>query len=124
MLIEVKGRNVAVTDELREYVQRRFEKVSKQVSDLATLSVELGEERGQSGPNRIVAEASLQLKGTTLRCSESGPDPKHAINLIADDMSRQVKRHRDKRRNRREARTIAAAPATPVAEGPDTLPAS
>ena len=124
MLIEVKGRNVAVTDELREAVQRRFEKVSKQVSDVATLSVELAEERSQSGPDRIVAEASLQLKGTTLRCSDSAPDAKHAISLIADDMSRQVKRHRDKRRNRREARTIATSPATPLGEGPDSLPAS
>src|SRR5689334_20303906 len=40
MVIEVKGRNLPVTDELREAVERRFEKVSKQVSELATLEVE------------------------------------------------------------------------------------
>ena len=34
MQIEVKGRNVSVTDELREHVERRFTKVGKQVSDL------------------------------------------------------------------------------------------
>ena len=45
MQIEVKGRNVTVTDELRECVQRRFEKVGKQVSELAVLEVELSEER-------------------------------------------------------------------------------
>ena len=27
----------------------------------------------------------------------------HAINLVADDLARQVKKHRDKRRGRREA---------------------
>jgi putative sigma-54 modulation protein len=32
----------------------------------------------------------------------------HSINLLADDLARQVKKHRDKRRGRREAR--AASP--------------
>jgi ribosome hibernation promoting factor len=31
----------------------------------------------------------------------------HAINLVADDLSRQVKKHRDKRRARREAHRVA-----------------
>ena len=32
----------------------------------------------------------------------------HSINLMTDELARQVKRHRDKRRHRREARTAAA----------------
>ncbi|MEA2318547.1 MAG: hypothetical protein QOD44_2736, partial [Solirubrobacteraceae bacterium] len=31
MQIEVKGRNTPVTDELREFVERRFRKVANQV---------------------------------------------------------------------------------------------
>jgi putative sigma-54 modulation protein len=117
MLIEVKGRNLAVTDDLRESVERRFEKVSKQVSELATLEVEFSEERNPANPDSCIAEATLQLKGVTLRAKETSRDLKHALNLVADDMSRQVKRHRDKRRNRREAR--AASPRT----APTTAPA-
>ena len=41
MRIEVKGRNLRVTDELREVIERRFEKVAKQVSPLAVLEFEL-----------------------------------------------------------------------------------
>ena len=42
MQIEVKGRNdVVVSDELREHVEKRFAKIAKQVSELATLEVEL-----------------------------------------------------------------------------------
>jgi putative sigma-54 modulation protein len=107
MRIEVKGRNLPVTDELRATVERRFEKVAKQVSELAELTVELCEDRDAS-PNTLVAEATLRLKGVTLRAQDSSRDPKHAINLVADELSRQVKRHRDKRRNRREARAAAA----------------
>jgi putative sigma-54 modulation protein len=120
MQTEVKGRNVTVTDELRECVQRRFEKVGKQVSELAVLEVELSEERNPANPESHVAEATLHLKGITLRARDASRDPKHSINLVAEDMARQVKRHRDKRRGRREARA-AAEPMPfepPVAEGP------
>jgi putative sigma-54 modulation protein len=120
MQIEVKGRNLPVTDELRESVTRRFEKVGKQVSTLAVLEVELFEERNPANPDSQVAEATLHLKGVTLRAHEASRDLKHSINLVSDDLARQVKRHRDKRRKRREARAAAAAPVPPepVEEGP------
>jgi putative sigma-54 modulation protein len=120
MQIEVKGRNVTVTDELRECVQRRFEKVAKQVSELAVLEVELSEERNPANPDPHVAEATLHLKGVTLRAREASRDCKHSINLISDEMARQVKRHRDKRRGRREARAVEPAIGfePPLAEPP------
>jgi putative sigma-54 modulation protein len=111
MRIEVKGRNLQVTDELREVIARRFEKVDKQVSDLATLEVELSEERNKTSPDHMVAEATLYLKGVTLRAENASRDIKHSINLIADELARQVKRHRDKRRKRRESRAAAREPA-------------
>ena len=43
---------------------------------------------------------------------------KHSINLIADDLARQVKRHRDKRRGRREARAAMPIPPRIVDEAP------
>jgi putative sigma-54 modulation protein len=116
MRIEVKGRNLQVTDELREIVARRFEKVGRQVSDLATLEVELSEERNPANPDHMVAEATLHLKGVTLRARNASKDSKHSINLIADELARQVKRHRDKRRKRRESRALAGQPAPSVAE--------
>ena len=110
MRIEVKGRNLQVTDELREVVARRFEKVDKQVSDLATLEVELSEERNPANPDHMVAKATLYLKGVTLRAKDASRDLNHSVNLVADELGRQVKRHRDKRRKRREQRAAAAAP--------------
>src|SRR4051812_41734182 len=115
MQIEVKGRNVQITDELREIVDRRFGKIGKQVSDLAVLQIELCEERNPSNPVSQIAEATLHLKGVTIRARESSRDMPHAINLLADDMARQVKRHRDKRRGPRAGHGVA-----PV--GPDDAP--
>jgi ribosome hibernation promoting factor len=109
MRIEVKGRNLPVTDDLREHVAKRFRKVERQVSELAELEVEVFEERNPAIADSQVAEATLHLKGVTLRARDASPDIAHSINLCADELHIQVKRHRDKRRKRREQRAASAA---------------
>jgi putative sigma-54 modulation protein len=120
MRIEVKGRNLPVSEDLREHVAKRFRKVDRQVSELAELEVEVFEERNPAIADKQVAEATLHLKGVTLRARDASPDILHSINLCADELHIQVKRHRDKRRKRREARAAAgqtaAAGATPIEE--------
>jgi putative sigma-54 modulation protein len=110
MQIEVKGRNTPVTDDLRDLVERRFRKVANQVSDLAVLEVEIMEERNPANPLSCRAETTLHLKGVTLRACESARDMGHALNMCSDELARQVKRHRDKRRKRREARSATREP--------------
>jgi putative sigma-54 modulation protein len=116
MQIAIKGRNVPVTDEIRAHVERRLNKVSRQVSELAQLEIELRRERNPRVADRYVAEATLYLKGVTLRAQDASPDVLHSLNLVCDELARQVKRHRDKRRHRREAHAAASerrsAPAT------------
>ena len=103
MRIAIKGRNVTVSHDLRERVDKKFAKVARQVSDLAELEVELYERRNPSIKDSQVAEVTLHLKGVTLRACEESTDMAHSINEAAEDLARQVKRHRDKRRKRREA---------------------
>lgn len=107
MRIAIKGRNTPVTDDVREHVERRFAKIAKQVSPLAELEVEVAEERNPAIADSQVAEVTLHLKGVTLRARDASRDMVHSINLCADELARQVKRHRDKRRRRREARAAA-----------------
>lgn len=113
MRIEVKGRNVTVDDDLRGRVERKFAKIARQVSPLAELEVELWEERNPAIRESQVAEATLHLKGVTLRARDASEDMGHSINLLADEVARQVKRNREKRRNRRGAR-VAQQPAAPA----------
>jgi putative sigma-54 modulation protein len=113
MRIEVKGRNFAVDGELRERVEKRFEKVARQVSDLARLELELIEERNPAIPDSQVCVATLYLKGVTLRARESSGSMQHAIREVADELTRQVKRHRDKRRARRASAKTEPRPAAP-----------
>lgn len=107
MRIDIRGRNVEITEELRDHVHKRFQRTAKQVSELATLEVELSEERNPSIADKEIAEATLRLKGVTLRAHEATPDMLHSIHELAEDMRRQVKKHRDKRRMRARTRHIS-----------------
>jgi len=104
MRIQVKGRNGAIVDdEVRARVEQKLAKVARQVSPLAELEIELKAERNPAIKDSQVAEATLHLKGVTLRACERSTDMGHSINMMAEDLSRQVKKHRDKRRARRSS---------------------
>jgi putative sigma-54 modulation protein len=104
MRIQVKGRHVPISDELRDHVAERFRKVAHQVSELAELEVEVWQEHPGKNPECWVVEATLRLKGVTLRACEESPDQNRSVRLCADELGVQVKRHRDKRRARRKGR--------------------
>ncbi len=116
MRIDVKARNLTVSDELREHVAKRFRKVERQVSELASLELEVFEERNPRVADSQIAEATLQVKGTVLRARSASPDILRSVNLVSEEIARQVKRHRDRRRKRRESRAAAA-------QGQNSLPA-
>ncbi|HEY6780088.1 MAG TPA: ribosome-associated translation inhibitor RaiA [Thermoleophilaceae bacterium] len=106
MRIEVRGRNVEVDDELREHVFQRFRRVGRQVSELATLEVTVWEERNPAIVDRQVAEATLRLKRVTLHAKECSPEMAHSVHELAEDIRRQVKKHRALRRKRRQTRKL------------------
>ena len=106
--IEVRGRNTEVTAELEDAVRKRFKRVAKQVSELATLDIELCEEKNPRIADKYVAEATLRLKGRTLRAKEASPEMLHTVHELAEDVRRQVKRDRELRRHRTEARRFRA----------------
>jgi putative sigma-54 modulation protein len=104
--IEVRGRNTEVTEDLRSHVEKRFDRIGRQVSEHAVLQVELSEEKNPRISDREVVEATLQLRRATLRAREASPDMLHSIHEVAEDLRRQVKRHREKRRKRHRTRQL------------------
>lgn len=106
MRIELVGRNVEVTEELREHAHKRFGRVAKQVSELARLDLVLREETNPAIHDKHVAEATLHLKGTWLHAEESAPDMMAAVRAVSDDIKRQVKRHAEMQRKRSRTRQL------------------
>jgi putative sigma-54 modulation protein len=68
------------------------------------LEVELIQEQKPGIAEGAVATAALHLKGVTLRASSRARELDPAINQLGQELTVQVKRHRDKRRKRRDAR--------------------
>lgn len=106
MRMEIRGRNVKLTDELEKLVRKRFQRLGRQVSGLASLEVVLSEERNPSIADSQVAEATFYLKGCTLHAREASPEMAHSVHELAEDLRRQVKKHRELVRKRSKTRRL------------------
>ena len=98
MQLNVKGKNLEVSDSIRSYAERKLGKLNRQLSDLAEVEVELAVEKNPSIADNQVAEATVRLKGHTLRAREASSDMKTSIHELAQKLLRQVKAERDKKK--------------------------
>jgi putative sigma-54 modulation protein len=96
--LQVKGKNVEVSEPLKSYAQRKLGKLEKHLNDAARLELELAVERNPSVANSQVAEATIWTKGPVIRARESSTDMKASIDLLVDKLERQTQRLRGKRR--------------------------
>lgn len=104
MRLQVKGKNLEVSDSLHRYAEEKFGKLERLLSDATRLELELAVERNPSISDRQVAEATVWTKGPILRARESSTDMKASIDLLVDKLERQVKRYRGKRERKQLAR--------------------
>jgi putative sigma-54 modulation protein len=114
--LQVKGKNVEVTDSIREYAEEKLSKLGRQLADPTRVELELAVERNPSISQNHVAEATIWTKGPILRAREASADHRASIDQLVDKLERQVKRYREKRRSRR---TQLPEPGIPE----DSLPA-
>lgn len=97
MQLQIKGRNLEVTDSIRSYVERKLRKLERRLRPDARVEVELAVERNPSIAASQVAEATVHVKGRTLRARESAHDMKAAVDELTDKLVRQVGDVRGKR---------------------------
>ena len=96
--LQVKGKNVDVTDSLKDYALQKLGKLDKHLNEAARLELELHVERNPAISQNQVAEATIWTKGPVLRARESSTDMKASIDLLVEKLERQARRYRDKRR--------------------------
>jgi putative sigma-54 modulation protein len=97
MQLQVKGKNLDVTDSMRTYIERKLQKLDRRVHELTQVEIELAVEKNPSIAESQVAEATVHLKGRTLRARETATDMKAAVDELVDKLVRQVKDLHDKR---------------------------
>ena len=115
MRLQVKGRNLEVSEQIREYAEEKMGKLDRLVSDPTRVELELEVEKNPSIADNQVAEATVWTKGPVLRARETSADMKASIDQLVAKLERQVKRYREKRRiaPRRHARD-GGVPAEPA----------
>src|SRR5690349_23252039 len=101
MELHVKGKNLEVSDAIRSYAERKMSKLDKQMSKLARVEVELAVEKNPSVAENQVAEATVWLKGHTLRAREATRDMKASIDELTEKLVRQIREDRDKKVSKR-----------------------
>jgi putative sigma-54 modulation protein len=99
--LQLKARNLDLSDGIRTYAERKLAKLDKQLHELTKVEVELSIEKNPSIAANQVAEATVWMKGHTLRAREASRDMKASIDELTEKLLRQIKEERDKRRRRR-----------------------
>ena len=110
MNLQVKGRNLEISDQIRQYAEDKLGKLDRLVNDPTRVELELAVEKNPSIADNQIAEATVWTKGPVLRARESSGDMKASIDQLVDKLERQVKRYRDKRRPRKHDRPESAVP--------------
>jgi putative sigma-54 modulation protein len=114
MRLQVKGKNVEVSESIRIYAEQKLSKLDRQLHELTRVELELAVERNPSIAANQVAEATVWTKGPVLRAREASTDMKASIDQLTEKLLRQVQHYRD-RRNRRTHRNNVTPGGTPVA---------
>jgi putative sigma-54 modulation protein len=100
MRLQVKGKNIEVSEAIRSYAEEKLGKLERLLADPTQVELELAVEKNPSIADRIVAEATIWTKGPVLRAQERSTDMRASIDLLTDKLERQVNRYREKRRRR------------------------
>jgi putative sigma-54 modulation protein len=102
MQLQIKGKNLDVSDAIRSYAERKLSKLDKQLHDTTRVEIELAVEKNPSVSANQVAEATVWLKGHTLRAREATRDMKASIDELTEKLLRQVHDERDKKVSKRK----------------------
>ncbi len=99
MQLQVSGRNLDVTEPIREYAARKLARIERHLTEETRVDLELAIERNRSISANQCAELTVWTKGPVLRAHESAADMYAAIDLAVDKLDRQVRRYRERRRH-------------------------
>ena len=97
MELQIKGRNLEVSETMRTFAERKLAKVDKLCHASTRIELELCVEKNPSVAANQVAEATVWLKGHTLRCKEASRDMKASIDELTEKLHRELTELRDKR---------------------------
>ena len=100
MRVIVKGKNVELTDALKEHARQKVAKIEKLGLGFKEIEVKLVVEKNPSIKDHNLAELTVKGDGPLLRATDRDPDMYVAIDKAVDKLQRRIKKFHGKRVDR------------------------
>jgi len=111
MQLAVRGKNIEITNALREYVEKKVGKLEKFVDQPLNAQVNMYIERG-----RHIVEVTAALNGLLIRGEEATGDMYASIDLVSEKLEKQVMRYKARFKKRGKENGISEMPEVVVSE--------
>lgn len=110
MKLVIQGKNIEITDAIREYVNQKIEKAVTHFQAMITeVDVHLSVARNPRVNSRQVAEVTIYVNGAVVRAEEGSENLYASIDMVADKISRQLRKYKEKRSTKHHAVKTAEA---------------
>lgn len=116
MDLNIIGRNMEVTDAVRNYVEKKIGRLDRYLPTLTDGQVELTRQSSKNAADRHVVQVTLHSNRTILRAEERSSDIFAAIDTVLDKMYRQIQRYKGKRYHQRARGTVVQGEPLPIPE--------
>jgi putative sigma-54 modulation protein len=94
MNYNIRGENIEVTPAIREYVEKKIAKLEKYFTEVPDATVNVNLRVFSDKKSKV--EVTIPMTQLVLRAEESNEDMYAAIDLIADKLERQIRKHKTK----------------------------
>ncbi len=119
MKLNVRGRNVVVSEHMEEYIGKKAKRVERLIPDLGEVRFELKENHVRSDADRFTVQITMTENGQILRAEETTADIFTSIDVATDKLVRQIERHKSRLESKRRKASVnhqQSVTATLVAE--------
>lgn len=118
MKLVIQGKNIEITDAIREYVNQKIEKAVSHFQNLTTeVDIHLSVARNPRINPKQTAEVTIYANGSVIRAEESTESLYASIDLVADKIARQLRKFKEKRHDNKtqsSAKTVTVVEEHPV----------
>ncbi len=101
MQLIIQGKNIEITDWLRQYVEKKAGRLDRYLPNIQEARVELSSHKTKSAQDRHVAQITIRSNGIILRAEEKSHDIFASIDAVVDKMYRQIARYKGRRWGKR-----------------------
>lgn len=94
MELQIRGRNVEVTDQVRNHLEQKMGQITRHLPGLSRITVDLASEPTRTRRDRVVAQVTVDVGGSVLRAEQRGANTQGAINSAAEVLTRRIERYK------------------------------